>query len=33
MILLIVLKTVIDVQAHLREHKKYSEKQGEMAGG
>ena len=32
LILLLVLKTVIDIQAHLREHKKYSERQVEMAG-
>jgi hypothetical protein len=29
LIMLLVLKTVIDIQAHLREHKKYGEKQGE----
>jgi hypothetical protein len=32
LILLLVLKTVIDIQAHLREHKKYSERQVEMLG-
>jgi hypothetical protein len=32
LILLLVLKTVIDIQAHLREHKKFSEKQAETVG-
>jgi hypothetical protein len=32
LLILIVLKTVIDIQAHLREHKKYSEQRGETAG-
>jgi hypothetical protein len=32
LLILIVLKTVIDIQAHLREHKKFNEKQGEVVG-
>ena len=32
LILLIALKAVIDIQAHLREHKKYAEKQAETVG-